>query len=54
MSKRDYLKAVAIVKGFQAKEMRHILIDAFVALFREEGSRFDEAKFREACEEGAR
>ena len=55
MTKRDYERAATIVQHFNdcggAKYMGGV--DWFVELFRDDNPRFDEARFRTACEPGA-
>lgn len=50
MHKKDYLKAVKIVHTFAKAHERYILETAFVELFSDDNSKFDEDKFREACQ----
>ncbi len=63
MTKKDYVKAAKIVREVVTIANEHPLgyermtgnlkaeamMDAFIALFRDDNPNFDETKFREAC-----
>lgn len=53
MTKKDYEKAASIVREFRAArspEVGGCVEAAFVRLFTDSASRFDEVRFRAACE----
>ena len=54
MSKKDYLKAVEIVRKYQhhtpsLRATAEAIEDAFVNLFNGDNPQFDERRFRDAC-----
>lgn len=49
MHKKDYLKAVKIVHCFPFIHQQ-MIVKAFVELFQGDNPKFDEDKFREACQ----
>lgn len=54
MSKKEYEKAARIVQRERITALeRAILSSVFVEFFRDDNPRFDEARFRAACEPGA-
>jgi hypothetical protein len=52
MTKKDYLRAAALVAGEQKPNRREVMTDAFVTFF-SENPRFNEAGFRQACKTDA-
>ena len=59
MTKKDYQKAAAIIKRHvgamarmdqkKAEDMHTTLVSAFTTFFHDDNPRFDELRFREAC-----
>lgn len=53
MTKKDYIWAVSVIKNYQEKHpaglVKHI-INAFVDFFIADNHRFDEKRFRKACD----
>jgi hypothetical protein len=53
MTRKDYTKAVTIINNGSFKgKARANVIDMFVDLFSNDNLRFDEKRFRDACEAG--
>jgi len=53
MTKKDYENAARIVQELTTAVNREAATWAFVRLFEDDSPRFDEARFRRACEPGA-
>ncbi|HEU5075936.1 MAG TPA: hypothetical protein VFU02_17200 [Polyangiaceae bacterium] len=51
MTKKDYIRAAEIIRESGAKgKVLETLISSHVALFKSENPRFDESRFRAACD----
>lgn len=50
MTKKDYIRAAAMIRQYGDKNTRELLCDFMINFFKSEPGRFDEARFEEACE----
>lgn len=52
MTKKDYIKAAEIIIRMKQTDFTGAMEDAFVEFFRNDNPRFDEKRFRQACNQG--
>jgi|GEM_PF-4007505 hypothetical protein len=50
MTKKDYLRAVNVIHSVLLPKERKLLIESFVDFFQGDNPRFDEDRFRKACQ----